>query len=316
VEPYLRKCVESICAQTYTNLEILLINDGSPDKCPQICDEYAKKDTRIKVIHKTNGGLASARNTGLNIAQGKYIFFVDGDDFIHSKNIQTLFQLSMKYDVGITIGKIQKTKINETIPQSNITIHEKCVSSEQSIYLFTAQNSSETIQNISLCNKLYKTTLFSDIRCPEGKNYEDAATTYKLLFHSNKIAYTTEAIYYYVIRNDSIIGSLFTYKNLEAPQAYQEAITYFTNKQRPDLAKAFIPPLLMQLMFCYWGAQHILKDKKLAKQLLNQYRQYTQDLNQLKTINKFWKLILKTLGQFPWLYSLYRKYSPFYYNDR
>ncbi len=316
VESYLRTCIESICTQTYTNLEIILVDDGSPDKCPQICDEYAQKDKRIKVIHKNNGGLACARNTGLDITQGEYICFVDGDDFINSKNIQALFQLSMKYDAGIAIGKFQTITFNDTISKNNIPIHEECISSEQSIYRFTALDTSEAIQNISLGNKLYKTTLFSDVRCPEGKNYEDSSTTYKLLFHANTIAYTTEAIYYYVIRTDSIIGSLFTYKNLDAPQAYQEAITYFTDKQRVDLANAFIPPLLMQLMFCYWGSQHILKDKKLANSLLNQYRQYTQNLNQLKTISKFWKLIFKVLGQFPWFYSLYRKYSPLYYNDR
>ena len=103
-EPYLRKCVDSVLAQTYTNLEVILVDDGSPDDCGKICDEYAAKDSRVKVIHKENGGLSSARNCGLDVATGKYIGFVDSDDWIDPDMYETLLGLLLRYDADIAEG--------------------------------------------------------------------------------------------------------------------------------------------------------------------------------------------------------------------
>ena len=108
VEPYLRRCLDSIVNQSYTNLEIILVDDGSPDNCPQICDEYASKDNRIKVIHKKNGGLSDARNAGLDICKGEYISFVDSDDWVDEKYIETLLDLAIKENVDIAIGEHEK----------------------------------------------------------------------------------------------------------------------------------------------------------------------------------------------------------------
>lgn len=316
VEPYIHKCLDSIITQTYKNLEVILVDDGSPDNCPEICDTYVQLDSRIKVIHKKNKGLACARNTGLDASLGEYICFVDGDDFIHQENIDSLFQLIIKFHADIAIGAFQTSIGNKTAPNKKHTVQEEILSPQQSLYRFTSLNVTTAFQTISLCNKLYNSSLFNNIRCPEGKNYEDTATTYKLLFQSSRIAYTSKILYYYFIRTDSIIGTEFSTKNMEFTQAYQEALLYFKKKGELDIAKTFIPPLLIRLMFSYWGTAYILKQPLLAKELLNQYRQYITQLHSISTIGIFWKMIFRLLGRFPLLYVLYKKYSPVYYNDR
>ena len=128
VEPYLRRCLNSIVNQTYTNLEIILVDDGSPDGCPQICDEYAAKDKRIVVIHKKNGGLSDARNTGLDICKGEYISFVDSDDWVDEGYIEKLLSFTQKENADIAIGENIRTKGCSKPAKENITINAPCSS--------------------------------------------------------------------------------------------------------------------------------------------------------------------------------------------
>lgn len=231
VEKYLTKCVNSILEQTYKNLEIILVDDGSPDKCPQICDEYAKKDNRIKVIHKNNGGLSDARNKGLDMATGKYISFVDSDDYIDKKMIEKLYNNLLKNEADISICNIYKiypngTKIKKNLPQSEITVSDE----EKYIYTYNKYG----MITVTAWSKLYKKEIFTNIRYPLGKIHEDEYIIFDILKKANKISYFDEALYYYLQRTESIIGT-FSLKRLDIITPHENKL--LSLKDNPRLLK-------------------------------------------------------------------------------
>lgn len=196
VEDYINKCIDSIINQSYENLEIILINDGSPDRCPQICDEYALKDNRIKVIHKKNGGQSSARNMALDIARGEYIGFVDSDDWILPNMFEKLYLYCINNSVDIAICDSYSDEIRDyPIEEGRITILEK---SEFMPMILNDKIGSQP------WNKLYKRELFENNRFPEGKIVEDMLLFHKICDKANKILITNEKLYvYYLSRSDN-----------------------------------------------------------------------------------------------------------------
>lgn len=201
VEPYLERCIDSVINQTYKNLEIILVDDGSPDSCGEICDVYAKKDSRTKVIHKENSGLSDARNRGLDIATGDYIGFVDSDDYVAEDMFETLYNILKTYKADISTvsfyemfnGKLIGVKDSGKLEVMNRTEALK------ELYI------DDKIQSYSW-NKLFKKELFTDVRFPSGKNFEDIPTTLLLFEKSNIVVRLEEPKYYYMRRNDSIVG--------------------------------------------------------------------------------------------------------------
>ena len=204
VEKYLSQCLESIINQTYTNLEIILVDDGSTDSSGVICEDYAKRDSRIKLYHKENGGLSDARNYGIERASGQYFTFIDSDDYITEYYVAYLLELAHRNEAQIAIGS-----------------HRVCYESGKNSYKGLDQeleitiSPKETLEHILLDDgidlsawaKLYSAELFNEIRFPKGLAFEDTATTYKLIFLSNNIAYGGKAIYNYRIRSNSITTS-------------------------------------------------------------------------------------------------------------
>ena len=201
VEKCIHKCIESIINQTYDNLEIILIDDGSPDNCPKICDEYALRDNRIKVIHQENKGLSSARNKGIELAKGEYIGFVDSDDYIEPSMFQDLYNAIVENNVDISICNFYV--INDKTKEKNVK--NSCENKQY--------NKMEALKEILLdthiqsyaWNKLYKRNLFEDVKYPVGKKYEDIGTTFYLFERSNKIQYIGKPEYNYLNREDSIV---------------------------------------------------------------------------------------------------------------
>lgn len=201
VEQYLDRCVMSIVCQTYKNIEIILVDDESPDRCPEICEAWAKKDNRIKVLHKKNGGLSDARNAGLRTAAGRFICFVDSDDYIAADFVEKLYDLIAEYHVNISAVGYQKVT-DHAQPQA--------LEEEPQIQLFNGKNAIEELfRDTSFCNyawnKMYERSLFSDIEFPFGRKMEDLGTTYKLLIKSGGIAYCAQPLYFYYQREDSIL---------------------------------------------------------------------------------------------------------------
>ncbi len=201
VEKYLEKCLESVINQTYKNLEIIVVNDGSKDTSGDICDIFAKKDDRIKVIHKINGGLSDARNAGMKIATGDYIGFVDSDDYIAEDMFSTLYELAEKHNCEISIVSFYEMMDNRLLSvqrSGELDVMDKETAIKELLI-------DTKIQSYAW-NKLFKRELFLDIDFPVGKNFEDIATTLLLFEKANKIVRLEEPKYYYLRRNDSIVG--------------------------------------------------------------------------------------------------------------
>lgn len=202
VEAYLGRCMESVLNQSYQNLEIILVDDGATDQSGHMCDEYAEKDNRIKVIHKKNGGLSSARNAALDIATGEYIGFVDSDDYIHPQMFTKLYEACIRNKSEISICCHYTERNDKLLIEDSIYDEEECLNHSQALETLIKDSG---MKNYAW-DKLYKAELFTDIRYPEGRNYEDIATTYLLFYKANKICRIPEYLYYYQIREGSISG--------------------------------------------------------------------------------------------------------------
>lgn len=233
VEKQLEQCIRSILNQSFTNFELILVDDGSPDKCGEICDEYEKKDKRIKVIHKKNGGLSDARNAGLDIAKGKYIGFVDSDDIIHPEMYERMYNFINKYNVDIVQCKFKKFKSIEDINKlSNINnTNIEYYTSKEAIMDMIDNNKI----NVNTWNKLYKRELFENERFPKGKIHEDEFLTYKLMYESNKIAYINEELYYYYQNDNGIMNGSNLIKRLDRIEAIEERSNFFLKNGDKDL---------------------------------------------------------------------------------
>jgi glycosyltransferase involved in cell wall biosynthesis len=221
VEPYVRKCVDSILAQSYKNLEIILVDDGSPDNCGKICDEYAANNPNIIVLHKENGGLSDARNAGLDIAKGEFICFVDSDDWCEKEMLQTAFEAmeKAKCDIvsyGAFYEYIQNGKIFRTLIK-NTKCEQKINSFEESLSLVIKDNLA-----VTAWNKLYRKKVFENLRFPKGKLFEDVWVFPRLFENGDGIFAISKPLYHYVIRSDSrAITSNFNPRNVEILEAYK-----------------------------------------------------------------------------------------------
>ena len=231
VEKYLDECVGSIVDQTYRNLEIILVDDGSPDNCPQMCDDWAKKDERIYVIHKENGGAASARNAGLDVCKGEYIAFVDSDDWIGAEFIALLYDCVVSYSLDLAIGNVVRTdsigKVlskNVDYPRNAPELFHKVFSGTEFISLFLDDDNGISVLP---CIKLYNASLFHELRFVEGRLYEDVFLSHHLLYRCERIKMIREAEYYYRQVDGRVMHAVYTPKRLDAFLAYEDRIKFY-----------------------------------------------------------------------------------------
>lgn len=316
VEPYLRECVDSIVAQTYANLEILLVDDGSPDKCPEICDEYAEKDNRIKVIHQKNGGLAHARNVGIANSSGEYLTFIDSDDYVSNDYVESLYKGIAGFGADISIASFYPFKDNEVCQLTSELCVYEIISKENAIRRYCSINARCSMPFISACNKIYRKSLFDGIEFPKGKLYEDAFTTYKFIDRAEKVVYSKTQLYYYRLNPQSIQGQSFKEKHIEMVEAFRSGLDYFSGKGKIEFSAMFVPPLLMRGIYCWWVAKQILKNEQLSQKMINEYRTDCKELKFGKHVGVFWYVVFKLISFCPQLYLLYRKLSPSYMGDR
>lgn len=224
VEKYLNKCIDSILLQTFEDFELILVEDGSPDKCGEICDKYEKEDNRIKVIHKENGGVSSARNAGIAIARGKYINFIDSDDWIERESLETLYKIANETCADIVQGKgvIAKAQVDIELIK-NSTFNE--YSNVEALHDLFNYDSGEI--RIVPFNKLYSIKLFSGLRYPEGKIHEDEYLTPRLIYKANKVVVVDSQLYHYRLSEDSIMRSKFSIKNLDRIYILSEECEFY-----------------------------------------------------------------------------------------
>ena len=243
VEPYIHRCIDSIIHQTYQNLEIILVDDGSPDNCGNICDEYATLDSRIKVIHQKNGGLSVARNCGINICQGEYIGFVDGDDCIHPEMYSRLYDNIISYHV-----KMAFCHPNMCYHDKITSIDEKTTECKEKEYVILRS----LLENIwwSACTKLYHRSLFDTIRYPIGKVNEDYPITITLYDQCDQIAINYNKLYNYCIRENSICTSPLNIKKFDQIENTLDVVHYMKEKhpEWQDAAEYVFLTTLLKLL--------------------------------------------------------------------
>lgn len=232
VEKYLKRCLDSVLNQTYSSLEIILIDDGSKDNSGKICDEYAQRDHRIITIHKDNGGLSDARNVGIENMRGQYVTFIDSDDYVAADYVDYLYRLLIEYNVEISMchyKKVYSEKEPFDIKSMSVELLDSKCAMEYYLYhkKFTAS---------AYC-KMYKRNLFDSIRYPVGKYYEDMAVICQLLDSANQVAIGNQQKYYYLQRESSIMRENFSVKKMHRIEIAEKNRRFVLQKY-PDLIKA------------------------------------------------------------------------------
>lgn len=250
VEDYLDECVQSILRQTYGKFELIMVDDGSQDKSGIMCDDYAQMDSRIVVIHKPNGGLSDARNTGIEKANGEYITFIDSDDVVSLSYLEILYSVTLKTGVDLSQCKFTRSKNDlncDDVPfkENDVLRDVMCFTREMAFMDFLYRKN----LYVSSCAKLYRRELFEDIRFPVGYLNEDNFTTYKLVYKARKSASINKPLYWHRINRGSIMQSGFSEKKMmvrtvpdemerflgEECKRYQDGLDYYRFRQNLSL---------------------------------------------------------------------------------
>jgi glycosyltransferase involved in cell wall biosynthesis len=266
VEKYIHNCIKSVLHQSYVNWELILIDDGSPDCCGEICDEYAKMDDRISVIHKKNGGLSSARNAGLDIVSGEYVSFLDSDDFWHPDYLKVM----MGYIIteGAEIVQCGFVRGEETIFP---TFNQKGTCQLYTNHSIFTSDAAKII----MCGKVYKVDLFKSVRMPVGFINEDDWTTWKLYYQAKKIVVTDRPLYYYTYNPTGIVAVNKRIPDLRYFDAYEERINFFRERGERDLEDVSHLQFCKSLMLLY-GNELLTYEQK--KDMRERFRMDWKDL--------------------------------------
>lgn len=267
VEKYLERCVKSIAAQTYKDLEILLIDDGSTDKSGEMCDDFQQTDSRIKAFHKQNGGLSDARNYGIEHSAGEFISFVDSDDYIDEKMLETLHRLITENDADLAVCSAMDVFEGKEVTQVKEIKEFNLNKVESYKYMLRGDGIP------SACNKLYKRQTVGNVKFPVGKLYEDGFFTPQILKKVEKTAVTSKPMYYYFRRADSITTKPFRKGDLDVIEAYDKCV-----KQVKELC----PEALPYAEFRYRNAYFNVLDKMLMRDDCKEIPEYKQVVKYLK----------------------------------
>lgn len=262
VEPYLDKCISSIANQTYKNLEIILVDDGSPDNCPAMCDAWAEKDSRIRVIHKPNGGLSDARNAGMAVATGELMAFVDSDDWIVPDMYEYLYQRLTEDNSDIAACGVQMVWEDKKLCRM-LTRTGSCVLNQEEAMRAIIE---ESWLKQPVWYKIYKTALVRDILFPKGKYHEDVFWSYQAVGSAQKVSVSDHIGYYYLQHGGSIMGEGYSLKRLDAVEAKAQRCAYIQER-----FSALSPLAVKDLWFtCIYQGQLALRtlDKTEAEKIL------------------------------------------------
>lgn len=263
VEKYLNRCIDSVLAQSYRNIEIILVDDGSPDNCPQICDEYAKIHKNIQVIHKLNGGLSDARNAGIaylknNAGNEDFVSFLDADDFIHEQYAERMISLCKQYHCNAAQCSHEKGNSNNFRDDVK-KIKSFCVSSEEALLGYTLK---------SQCGpKIFKAKIFFDILFPAGVWNEDEFVTYLAVYRAKNIAFTNERLHYYFQRDTSIMDDIAKkLKNnphrYDFLKAYEERIHFFEQNNQPYQVMRTYEKICTDIILRYCEQMYLKREER------------------------------------------------------
>lgn len=268
VEAYLPECIDSLLTQTYTNLEIILVDDESPDRCGEICDSYSQRDSRVKVIHKKNGGAASARNVGIEAAKGDYICFVDSDDVVLPEYIQHLYEHISQCGADIAVCsfvQFSKTKISQHKEM------EPAGEYDRNAYLLQFLNSWTCSL---LWNKIYRREIIGSLRMEEGHRIDDEFFTYQVVLAAKKVVVFHERLYQYRLRGSSVMRSVETYETCIMLDriAYMQQRYVHVKAQAPELESVFFLDMLDSFTRYWAGCQNLPQVQHQIRSWANAHR--------------------------------------------
>lgn len=292
VEPYLKRCIHSVMIQTYHNIEVILVDDGSPDQCGDICEHFAQKDSRIKVYHKTNGGLSDARNYGVERSHGTYITFIDADDYIAPDFVEYLFGLLMHYDAEISCCCMIKTTENTVTYGTNTAIPQEL--------LLTGKEACRELLGslypvlVTAWGKLYKSEIVKKYPFPVGRTHEDEATTCKYYYAANKVIVGNHCLYAYYQNLNSIMHTSSDSINMDIIWSQEHRAEFFEEHYEKYLAQAAWDKLF------YYGLYDSISNQGRCNQLL-------KNLARRKKLSKRTQFELKIFGMSPWIFDKYLK---------
>lgn len=270
VEAYLEKCIESILSQDYTPLEIILVNDGATDSSGEICDRYAKQYENIIALHKTNGGLSSARNAGMEIMRGEYVSFIDSDDYIAPDMISTLYADIIKNEADISCISFLNIFPDRKVKNTNLA-KKLILSKKEALECFLFNG----YLTPCACGKLYKRELWNNIQFPEGRLFEDQLTIYKVIDLAERVVFTPELKYFYLKREGSIGHSKFNEKTYDLYKAINEEYDFIVGKYPELKANMSVAKVTWEIVFINMMIQ---ADKRwLDKQLIRESRRFAKD---------------------------------------
>lgn len=297
VEPYVAECIESIQNQTYMNLEIILVNDGSTDASGDICDKYAAYDERIQVIHKENAGVSAARNTGIESANGDYIGFVDSDDYIAPTMYEDMLKLMVEHDLDI----IECTAFRNN-GDTNI---EGC--NDGSLEIFNRDEALKMAMYdcfVAVWSQLYKRRVISDVRFPVGRKFEDSAVSYLFIANTKRVGHINRCLYYYRLNPNSTTQTSFDAKSRwDFVLGYEERLQYAIDNQLPyvDDCNSLLMKAVLSCLTAYYAkptGNQVYYDK--CKKMIETYRNDAS----YKLLNSKYKLFLWSFGRADWIHKI------------
>lgn len=267
IENYIRRCVDSILEQSFEEYELLLVDDGSPDRCGSICDEYAGKNSHVFVLHKANGGLSDARNAGIDWAMehsdSKWITFVDSDDWVHRDYLKSLYEAAIRLKEDISICGFQRVADGEE-PATDLMEKQDDRTGEvrrwKSEDFFVERN----VNAVVAWGKLYKKELWKDVRYPRGKIHEDEFTTYRLLFQREQVAVVRRNLYFYYQNQQGIMNVAWSPARLDVLEAMKERAWFFAQQEK--YRRAYEWNINAMLRSCYWNYLLALRNRELEDQ--------------------------------------------------
>lgn len=306
VEPYLRQCVDSILGQTFRDFELILVDDGSPDGCPAICDEYAKMDSRVKVIHKENGGLSSARNVGLDVAKGEYIAFVDSDDWIHLEYLEQLMNAIQSQNADMSVCNIIPSYPPDYTGwkrKVSVLEYEKLTQQQMADRLTEKANWFYVVA----WNKLYRRGIWDRLRFPEGFIHEDEAVIHRVIRSCQKIAVIPEPLYYYRQLPSSITGQGIGIQSADKLFAFADRIAFSSERNWIKLSEHAMQEYIYAFFELYYRFTRTDENEKYFRRMDDSLKKALPYILKSQSVSLRHKVYLTAIRVNPQIYAILKR---------
>lgn len=307
VEPYLHQCVDSILGQTFRNFELILVDDGSPDGCPVICDGYARADSRVRVIHKPNGGLSSARNAGLDCAKGEFIAFVDSDDWVHPEYLERMLIALQAENADMAVCNLQLAYAPEYVGEKvdkDFPVKDEILNRQQMLNKLMLKMA--WFYAIA-CNKLYRRSIFQNLRFPAGYIHEDAAVIHRVIGQCERIVSISKRLYYYRQVPGSIMGQGVRVQSSDSFYAYVDRICYCAEQGWTELMEKTLQRYIYAFFDLYFRFPRTEENEEYFQRMDNSLKTALPYILKSKSVSLRHKVYLSSIRVNPKIYTTLKR---------